>query len=92
MEPEFLKFESGSHYTIRLPVEGHDLVVKVDKNDFTITIPAWEYMEVKSIVKIIVQLCKDKKDNPVVKSFLNYLHEPENKEELENFIIVSSRE
>ncbi len=88
MEDELVIRESGTHYTIRLPVEGHDLVVMIDKKDFTITIPAWEYMEVQSIVKIIVQLYKDKKDNPVVQSFLKHLREPENQEELKNFTTI----
>ena len=81
---EFLIRESGTHYTIRLPVEGHDLVVMVDKETFMISIPYWEYMNVHSVVKIIAQLCKNKEllSNPVVSNFLKLLQQPENKDEL----------
>ena len=74
--------ESGTHYHIRLPVEGHDLVVMVDKIDFTITIPYFEYLFIESIVKVIIQLYKEKKDDPVISEFLKFLQQPENKEEL----------
>jgi hypothetical protein len=85
MEDELLIRESGTHYTIRLPVEGHDLIVLVDKIDFTITIPYFEYLNVESIVKIIVQLYKNNKDNPVIESFLKLLNNPVNDEELKKF-------
>ncbi len=88
MEDELILRESGTHLTIRLPVEKHDLVVMVDRKDFTITIPLWEYMEVQSIVKIIVQLYKEKPDHPFVLSFLKHLQKPENLSELKNFTTI----
>ena len=84
---DFLIRESGTHYTIRLPVEGKEIGVMIDKQDFTVTIPAFEYMQVPSIVKIIAHLSKnDNKNNPVVTNFLKFLQEPVNKEELEIFL------
>ena len=82
MKDKLLIRESGTHYTIRLPVEGHDLIVMVDKIDFTITIPYFEFMNVESIVKIIVQLYKDNKGDPVIESFLKLLNKPVNQPEL----------
>lgn len=84
MENDFLIRESGTHYTIRAPIEGHDLVVMVDKKDFTITIPYFEYMHVESIAKAIAKICTDDKykENPVVRNFLAVLREPVNEEEL----------
>lgn len=76
--------ESGTHYTVKLPVEGHNLIVLVDKENFTITIPYFEFMNVESIVKVIVQLYKDNSDNPVLNKFFTFLQQPENKEELQN--------
>ena len=82
--------ESGTHFTVRLTVENHDLVVSVDKSSYAITIRTWEYMEVKSIVKVIAQICKNKEllKNPVINGFLSMLQQPENKEELDNFRAV----
>lgn len=76
--------ETGTHYTIHLPVEDHDLVLMVDKQDFSITIPYFEYLQVKSIADVIARLCKNEEllKNPVVSSFLEFLQRPENKEEL----------
>ncbi|WP_372950936.1 hypothetical protein [Mariniphaga sp.] len=76
--------ESGTHTTLKLPVDGHDLVVQVDKMNFTISIPYFEFMQVESIVKLIVQLYKENKDNPVINDFLRFLRQPENKEELQS--------
>lgn len=77
--------ESGTHTTLKLPVDGHELVVQVDKMNFTISIPYFEFMQVESIVKLIVQLYKENPDNQVVKEFLSLLRRPENAEELRNF-------
>ena len=77
--------ESGTHYTIKLPVDGHELVIQVDKMNFTISIPYFEFMYVESIIKVIVQLYHANKDNPVITDFLRFLQQPENKEELTNF-------
>lgn len=87
MEKDFeIIKETGTHYYVRLPVDLHDLVVMIDKTDFTITIPVFEYMYVESIVKIIAGLCNDKEllKNPVITNFLSMLQKPENKEELQN--------
>jgi hypothetical protein len=89
---DFLIRESGTHYHIRLPVEGHDLVVMVDKQNFTLTIPYFEYMFIPSIVKLIVQLYKKEGNkNPVVNEFLKFLQKPENKEELKKLQSVFRR-
>ena len=77
--------ESGTHYTIKLPVDGHELVIQVDKMNFTISIPYFEFMYVESIIKVIVQLYHANKDNPVITDFLRFLGQPENEEELRNF-------
>lgn len=76
--------ESGTHITLKLPVDGHDLVLQVDKMNFTLSIPYFEFMQVESIVKLIVQLYKENKDNPVINDFLRFLRQPENKEELQS--------
>lgn len=80
---ELIIHESGTHWTIHLPVEEHDLVVMVDKKDFTIILPFWEYMSVNSILKIIVNLIKDDdlRSSPVIQEFLKFLKRPENKDE-----------
>lgn len=88
MENKLVIRESGTHWTVRAPVDGHNLVVMVDKKDFTITIPYFEYMNIESIVKVAVQLYKENKNNPVIKDFLKFLNQPENREELEKFKVV----
>ncbi len=77
--------ESGTHWTIKLPVDNHDLVLQVDKMNFTISLPSWEFMEVETIVKLIVQLYRENPENQVIKEFLSFLRRPENAEELRNF-------
>jgi hypothetical protein len=74
--------ESGTHYTIKLPVDGHELVLQVDKMNWTISIPYFEFMHVESIVKVIVQLYKENKEHPLIIEFLKFLRQPENKDEL----------
>lgn len=87
-DKELIVRESGTHWTIRLPVDYHDLVVMVDKKDFTMTIPYFEYMNVFSIVKGLVQAAKDNENSPVILDFLKFLNEPVNAEELEKFKYV----
>jgi len=77
-------WESGTHWNIILPVEGVNLPLSVDKMNFTVSIPSLEYMNVESIVKLIVSLYKENKDNPVINDFLRFLRQPENKEELQS--------
>ncbi len=81
-------WENGTHWTVKLPVDGHELVVQIDKLNFNLSIPYFEFMNVASIVKLIVQLYKDNPKNPIVLEFLKFLNQPENKEELQNFQTV----
>jgi hypothetical protein len=75
-------WESPTHWNIKLPVEGHEFIISVDKMNFTISTPYFEYMFVDSIAKLIVQLYLENKDNPVIIEFLKFLRQPENKDEL----------
>lgn len=81
-----IDWTSGTHYAIRMSFvnEGENLIFLVDKSDFTLTIPASEYMRIGSIVEKIVQIFKDDKDkdNPFINEFLAFLRRPENKEQL----------
>lgn len=78
-------WESGTHWHILVPVEGYNLPLSIDKMNFTISIPNIEAMNVESIVKLILELYRANKDNPVIQEFLKFLQKPENKEELRNF-------
>ncbi len=75
-------WESKTHWCIKLPIDDHELILMVDKDYYTISMPHFEYMGLESIVKVIVQLYKDNKDSPVILAFLKFLQQPENKKEL----------